>query len=579
MRHTIRLFMWGYQPHFRINLKLQAEKVLQTVAPTVEPRVLLVGVRAPDNDARYPVCIEPEDGDWDPKLFFGCHSRAEEIYTSHPDHRIIYGDEPSMRDKPENIRKKSALEAVKEVTSVYDPQHATVSFCGIPGRVEGFYVVPVLQFKKAELEAYPRLPTAVEFEDWKSPVSYLDAIIRCLLADATAALAAKEPGRSIYEIPTDVTALLRRAADHFCYAITLATNDVFFRDVFDGLNVISSLPYEGAGAVGEILFTPPTSNQVNFKIRFDEPVPLSQQRLARKVVEMSGGGLSCICQGSEGIRGLGSIGSNAENIFRVVFTGHYKWNLYFGQILLMTVAFGVPKLPVPRLNSEKFYSTLRRVFGTRYADSEPRLWMLVETSMEQRHGTIIVISENAAEEARRLKGQAIGIGPTDLTADLVRRLSGIDGAILVSPEGSCFAIGVILDGIATGYGDASRGARYNSAARYFTSSISKKRPTLCIVISADGYVDMIPNLLPQVHRAEIDLHVNELTTKHASDFHETINWLDEHRFYLSPSQCEIVNNEIARIYSAPMDVGELRIEYSKFVPHPGMNEAYYLPEA
>jgi hypothetical protein len=102
---------------------------------------------------------------------------------------------------------------------------------------------------------------------------------------------------------------------------------------------------------------------------------------------------------------------------------------------------------------------------------------------------------------------------------------------------------------------------------------------MCVVISADGYVDMIPNLLPQIHKAEIELRVNALKTKDVSDFHETISWLDKHRFYLSPAQCEIVNNEIARIYSAPMELGEPRIEYSTFVPHPGMNEGYYLPEA
>ena len=90
----------------------------------------------------------------------------------------------------------------------------------------------------------------------------------------------------------------------------------------------------------------------------------------------------------------------------------------------------------------------------------------------------------------------------------MRKLSIIDGAILVSPTGICFAIGVILDGIATDYGDSSRGARYNSAIRYFVSSSSAKRRTLCVVISADGYVDIFPNLLPQIDKAEIDLHVN-----------------------------------------------------------------------
>ena len=136
---------------------------------------------------------------------------------------------------------------------------------------------------------------------------------------------------------------------------------------------------------------------------------------------MSGEGLSCVCQGSEGIRGLGSARGTAEDVFRAVFTGHYKWNLYLGRTLLMNVAFGVPELPLPSLNAEKFYSTVRRVFRDLSAACERRLWVLVETSIEQRHGTIVVISDRAADEARRLKGQAIGIEPTELTPDLAYR--------------------------------------------------------------------------------------------------------------------------------------------------------------
>src|SRR5947207_1657888 len=106
--------MWGYQGHFRWSLEYKARKVLQTVAPLVEPRALLVGIRNPEYVDGYPVCVEPEDEEWDPSIFFGCHKRAEEIYVDHPDHNIFYGDEPRMRDKPENIRRRSALEAVRE---------------------------------------------------------------------------------------------------------------------------------------------------------------------------------------------------------------------------------------------------------------------------------------------------------------------------------------------------------------------------------------------------------------------------------------------------------------------------------
>ncbi len=187
--------------------------------------------------------------------------------------------------------------------------------------------------------------------------------------------------------------------------------------------------------------------------------------------------------------------------------------------------------------------------------------------MEQRHGTMLVSSESADEEARRLRNQSIGIEPTEVTPELVRRLTGIDGAILISPKGVCDAIGVILDGIATDDGDSSRGARYNSAIRYLASA---KSPTMRLVVSEDGYVNMLPRLQPQIRKSDIDLRVETLEAKRVDEFHRTINWLQEHRFYLDPSQCDVVNKEVARIYSARMEGGELRVEMPTLLPHPAM---------
>lgn len=576
MRNTITLFMWGYQPHFRFEVEHKARQVLQTVAPAVEPRALLIGIRSPEKDDGHPVCVEPEDGDWDPTLFFACHARANGIYQTHPDHGIFYGDEPSMRDKPENIRKKSALAAVKEVTSAYDAEQGTESYCGWPGKVSGYYVVPVLQIKRTQVEAYARLPSAIRFGDWESPRSFLEAIIECLLADSTAALGRSEPGRFLGGSLADVPAVLRRAADRLCSAITLTTKDVTFQEVFEPLNIISSILYEGGETVGEIVFAPAASEHVEAHVHFDKPVPLSRHRLARKVVEMSGQNFSCVCHGSEGISGLGSVCAiDGDDVFRVVFTGHYKWDLYYRRLLLMRTAFGVPKLPVLRLNQEEFYSTAHRVFTDFQVDDGRRLWTVIEKSMEQKRGTMLVFSESAAEEARRLRSQSIGIEPTEITSELVPHLSGIDGALLLTPKGVCHAIGVILDGIATDQGDPSRGARYNSAIRYLISSNSR---TMCLVVSEDGDVDMLPRLRPQIRKSDIDLRVEALRSKNVDDFHKTINWLEAHRFYLTASDCDVVNREVARIYSAPMDVGELRFDIPTFVADPAMNDSYYLPE-
>jgi hypothetical protein len=577
MGKSIKLFMWGYQPHFRMQMESRAKDVLQTVAPTLEPRVLLVGVRTPESTTEFPVCVEPEDDDWDPSIFFDCFRRTVEISAEHPDNLVIYGDAPRMRDKPENVRKKSAREAVQEVASAYDKEHGTHSFCGWSARLGDYHVVPIIQLQERQLQQYPRLASPIQFLDWNSSLGFVDSIVNCLLEEATLALGGSEPGRYFDTFRVDKSAVLRDAGDRFCSIITLASRDVAFQGVFDALNVVSSLPYEGAEAIGRLLLVPADTEAVEVRVRLNDPVRLHDHRLARKLIEMSGQDLLCVCQGSNGIIGLGTLRlADADNVFLVSFSGHYKWELHYKSVVMMKGSFGVPQLPSVRLDENTFHASFSRVHSGIEAENTRRVWGIVEAAMEQRHGTMIVISANAEQESKRLRKQSLGIAPTKLTPELVKCLSGIDGAILIDPRGVCYGIGVILDGIATDEGDPSRGARYNSAIRYITSS---EVPVMCLVVSEDGYVNMFPRLLPQVSKADIEKRIEWLKTKTTDNYHKTFNWLNNMRFYLTQEQCNEVNLQVARIYSAPQQVGEVRFVIEKFVPHPKMNESYYLPES
>lgn len=576
MRDTIQLFMWGYQPHYRFEIKRRAKTVLELIAPGLGVEALLIGVRTPEHTDGHPVCVEPEDEDWDPTLFFGCAARADAIFANHPDHDMFYGDEPSMRDKPENIRKASVREAVEEALASYDAAHGTVSMCGRPGRHDRYHVVPVLQFEATAFARYPRLAVKLELDRFTAPVGFLESTIDCLLRDATAGLARPEPGRSLLSGPRDSYATLRDAGDRFCGNLALATGDAMLQDVFDAMNVISSMAYEGGTAAGDIVFVPAAAAGVQVDVRLKKHVPLHRHKLARKLVEMTGPGLACICHDSDGIVGLGrSQVAASEPKFRVTFSGHYRWELYYHEQLLMQSAFGIPRLPTVRLSPELFKSNARRVFNGIHDDKLELLWSIVSAAMDQKHGTMIVFSEAALSEADRLASEAIAIEPVSLTPGLVRKLTGIDGALLADTSGVCHAIGVILDGLASPAGDPSRGARYNSAIRYLSAA---KAPTMCLVVSEDGYVNIFPELRPQVKRSEIDSWVGELGSQDIDTYVKTRNWLDEHRFYLTADQCQIVNDQLERIHATPQKLGEIRLVMRPFEVHPAMNDSYYLPE-
>jgi hypothetical protein len=129
--------------------------------------------------------------------------------------------------------------------------------------------------------------------------------------------------------------------------------------------------------------------------------------------------------------------------------------------------------------------------------------------------------------------------------------------------------------MATTEGDPSRGARYNSAVRYVASSSS---PVLCLVVSEDGYVNMVPTLRPQIRLSEINEKIASLEKMNIYNYHNARNWLEDHRFYLNAEQCEVVNREITRIESTPREPLENRIDTNPFTPDSDMNADYYQPE-
>jgi hypothetical protein len=558
-------------------MKTRAKQVLAALGADIQVKALLVGVRLPEVSKDHPVCIEPEDGEWDIADFKNVYARAGEIFTNHQDQHLFYGDEPSMLDKPENIRLKSVRAAIEEALSRTDIEYGTYSFCGMPVSVGNFHVAPIFQAAKSEIDAFPRLSSPIRYQEWISTTGIVQALIGHLLAEASDNLGTKEPGRFIGIVDTDCSGLLRKAGKTLCNAISLGLEDLMLHSVFENMNKVSELRYEGEAAQGTIIFSSKDLPVLSSDVLLHQPISLDAHKLVRKLVEISDEHLGCICKGSEGLVGLRTLSDfRGDSVFRTVFTGHYRWALYLNETLLMNCCFGVPSVPQPRLAWDQFFSNVRRIFVGLTIEQGKALWEAVSAAMDQRHGTMLVVSDEAASESQRLGAQAIAIEPMALSTALVARISGIDGAILVDRNCRCHAFGVILDGIATDIGDPSRGARYNSACRYISST---KPPVVCLVISEDGYVNMVPSLRPQIRRHDVEHHVSRLESLTSENYHSTQAWLDDHRFYLTSEQCLVVNTELTRIHSEPQDVGEIRFATPPFRQDPEMNESYYLDES
>jgi len=274
----------------------------------------------------------------------------------------------------------------------------------------------------------------------------------------------------------------------------------------------------------------------------------------------------------------------SESVFSITILGQGTWEISHCEQSLLHVQYGRPKLPHPRLDREHFIDIATRVFNDAEKCDAATLWDLAQAAANAEHGTMLVISADAAGEARRLGAQAIVIDATAVTSDDLAPLTSIDGAVLLDPKGMMHAIGVILDGVATGTGDPSRGARYNSAVRYLAVSESA---TMIILVSEDGMINVLPDLRKRISRRELHDLIDQLRGEaekaeaknfNPEKFNHFYERLEDLKFYLSSEHCDAINELRRRVDDRPQDVYAVRIIRSDLQPDPDMNDSYFLDE-
>ena len=182
-----------------------------------------------------------------------------------------------------------------------------------------------------------------------------------------------------------------------------------------------------------------------------------------------------------------------EDLFEIRFAEHHTWELIHADNIMLRVKYRQARLPRARFDKQLFGDRLIKLFKVNESTVN-LLVKAVEAAVQQRHGTMLVITPEAERESQRLAAQSTVIDPVMVSQDIVSHLSSIDGAILISPEGIVYSFGVILDGKATANGSSTRGARYNSAIRYVDGEMSRNISCLALIVSEDGYVDLYPNL-------------------------------------------------------------------------------------
>jgi len=221
---------------------------------------------------------------------------------------------------------------------------------------------------------------------------------------------------------------------------------------------------------------------------FKEKYPLETKnvRQIRKLLEMTTDKLRLIVIDGL-VVGLG--GCNDCEFFQ--FNGHQKWSYYADGREMLTYKEG--KYTLVLGDKENFYADFPKGFIK--PGNAGHLNSILHEIRQQKHGTLLIITDEAETEVERLSmlGRGYAVAPIDLkkpeNRKLLTSITSIDGAFFTDTNFVCYGVGVILDGIAIKPGLSYRGARYNSAKCYIDGKESGKY--ISVVVSEDETIDII----------------------------------------------------------------------------------------
>lgn len=456
-------------------------------------------------------------------------------------------------------------------------------------RIEGNLVFGLVALRVDELDAVPHVAVG---RAWDGPASLVHALIRQVLYRFCLHLSSAPDAFGAGALTGQQFEVTRTATANYVSAILGLSGSTYSADPDLLFNSISALPYEGRSGIGSILAVSLETPDIQTLLKLRDAVPLRNVKAVRKLMEASGSAASLLLYDAK-IYGFGrsTVAPDAppEDLpISINVESRGGWELRQGDRPLLRVQDGVSQLPVGpasnALDQEGLEARIRWLIPG--ADIE-KLLVLAKAAEGNRHGAMLIVSANAAQEAMRFTPQSWAVDPVDLSEELLVQLTSMDGGVLLDDQGRCHAIGVILDGIANGEGEAARGSRFNNPIRYLGTSTERGGDlphAVVVVYSADGAIDILPSLPRCVPRAYIDRivrHFLDLARDERSSANDVLSALDlvkQHSFYLTSGQCDALNDECARISTRSLDGSFLFERLPVFAVNPRMDEDRFFCE-
>ena len=580
--NALKYFMWGFQHHTCSNLQRYAKDLFGILSSTLKPSVFFVGILRTQTQGSLPICIEPEDCGIDVNRFNDVDKLASSILASDP-RRSIFHTAPHIQKLHEDKMKRDSVRfAVRQLVEENFKNENKISFVSESVHLENYEIFVVLQFDEDIYNSFYSLTKTKN----QSSISLINSLIWTFLDESLETLYRPRAETYAQDISTDKKEILRIAASAFVDSVIYTVSGTTRAwEFFNTCNYISSLKYEGDSSIGQLVICKEDHPNIDIALKLSSPINLSEHQKVRKLLEIASKDLFLYSNGNQ-ILGLarlqGTYDPKNEDLFIIDFLGSHKWKLVHDDNDMMIVEYTNPTLPKLKINRDIFDDLLSRIFPQITKDDLENLWRIVNVSINQKHGTLLIISSEAINESNRLKNQSTNIEPVMPDDALINNITSIDGAIVLDTHGICHSIGVILDGVATEKGTPARGARFNSAVRYVDNHPKK---CVAVIISEDGPVDLYPQLRPRIRKSDIEYNIEQLKKEVELDsvdydkYRPLMNWLSDHDFYLTQEQCAEINNYKQTFDSKlKMEVGAIYIKYNDLKPNPAMDDSYFINE-
>ena len=261
------------------------------------------------------------------------------------------------------------------------------------------------------------------------------------------------------------------------------------------INFFSTLKYEGEENHSILYFPSSQDRLITKSIFFDSVIELSKNsgRQVRKVMEMSNEKFALLVEHNK-IKALCST-DNLQSGCKIKFMGNRSWILTIDNKSIFSYENGNYVFSFQEKENDILPQAIKTQFSHLSLQEQDRIEYVIKIACTQRHGTSIIVFEDARIEIERLYGLDRGIKIEAINlfecSEFIERITSIDGAIFMDKSCSCSFIGALVDGTSISKGNPARGARYNSIYNYIALKAKENIKCMGVIISEDGMVDTV----------------------------------------------------------------------------------------